>query len=162
MKTLHLMRHGKSSWEIESVKDLDRPLLERGVRNSYMMAERFLKNNKCPDLIICSSANRAMHTAHIFARTVGYPVQNIRVAEEIYESDNATIFEVIKNTASSVSSLMLVGHNPNFTEIANWYLDHEIENLSTSGIVSIEFDCEYWNEIQRCEHKAKYDNPKES
>jgi len=162
MKTLHLLRHGKSSWEIDSVKDIDRPLLERGMKNTYTMAERFLKRFPAPDLIISSCANRAVHTAQIFARTVKYPINKISIDEKTYEAANADVFDVVMAAGNDVNSLLVVGHNPSFTEIANWYLDPGIENVHTSGLVSIVFDCDNWSDIQRCEYKATFESPKQN
>jgi phosphohistidine phosphatase len=162
MKTLHLLRHGKSSWEIESVKDIDRPLLERGMKNTYMMAERFIKRNPAPDLIITSCAIRAIHTAHIFARTVKYPIEKIFVTEKLFEASNEAVFDTIISVSNDIQNLVIVGHNPTFTQIANWYMDHEIENVHTSGLVSITFDCEDWKNIQRCDHKAVFESPKQN
>ena len=39
MKTLLMMRHGKSDWDADFGSDHDRPLNERGVRNSRLMGQ---------------------------------------------------------------------------------------------------------------------------
>lgn len=125
------------------------------------MAERFLKRFPVPDLIISSIAIRAIHTAHIFARTVKYPVDKISVSSKLYGESNADIFETIIAVGNEINNLVVVGHNPSFTGIANWYLDHAIENVHTSGLVSIVFDCDDWKNIQRCDHKATFESPKQ-
>ena len=67
-RQLFIVRHGKSSWESE-VRDIDRPLTERGVRNSYEMAERLLRAGLVPEKIYSSNGVRALHTAVIMARS---------------------------------------------------------------------------------------------
>ena len=49
LKTLHIARHGKSTWDYAETTDIDRPLKERGIQNAITMAERFQK--KFPELI---------------------------------------------------------------------------------------------------------------
>ena len=39
MKTLYIVRHAKSSWEYPSVKDIDRPLKERGINDAYLISK---------------------------------------------------------------------------------------------------------------------------
>ena len=33
MKTLYIVRHAKSSWEYDSIEDIDRPLKKRGIKD---------------------------------------------------------------------------------------------------------------------------------
>ncbi|GAH24763.1 unnamed protein product, partial [marine sediment metagenome] len=35
MKTLYIVRHAKSSWEYDGIKDIDRPLKQRGIEDAY-------------------------------------------------------------------------------------------------------------------------------
>ena len=56
MKTLLLMRHGKSSWKDETLEDHERPLKKRGRKDSARIAREIRKQDLVPDLILCSSA----------------------------------------------------------------------------------------------------------
>ena len=38
MKTLYIVRHAKSSWEYEGIKDIDRPLKQRGINDAYLIS----------------------------------------------------------------------------------------------------------------------------
>ena len=62
MKTLYIVRHAKSSWEYESIKDIDRPLKKRGINDAHLMSNLLVKKINRPDLLLSSSANRALHT----------------------------------------------------------------------------------------------------
>ena len=44
--------------------------------------------------------------------------------------------------------LMIVGHNPGFTDFANALADARIDNLVTAGVFVVEFDLEYWTELE--------------
>jgi len=80
MKNLILVRHGKSSWEY-SVSDKDRPLLERGISDAKLVANKFHENSFEIDAIFSSPANRALHTAMIFCRQMYLPFEKFRVSE---------------------------------------------------------------------------------
>jgi phosphohistidine phosphatase len=146
-KQLFIVRHGKSSWEYENVDDIDRPLKVRGINDSYAMAKRLESRNKHPQLIISSPANRALHTSTIFARVLKYPLYNLRLNEVIYNGDEDEILQLIKETDDSVSSLMIFGHNPVFTDLSNLFLKDELDKLPTAGIASLNFKTDKWKDI---------------
>lgn len=145
MKTLHFIRHGKSSWNLPGLADIDRPLLDKGVQNNYQMAERLRNMFEKPSLIISSHAVRAVHTAIIFAKTIGANINAIQLNSRIYESDTSTLFDIIEGIPNNVDNLMIVGHNPTFTDLANHYLEPKIDNLPTSGIVTLQFKTSTWH-----------------
>jgi phosphohistidine phosphatase len=51
---------------------------------------------------------------------------------------------------------MLVGHNPALTNFANRLLKVPIENLPTSGVVSISFDTDQWQNIALAGRKTNF------
>ncbi|WP_233890439.1 SixA phosphatase family protein, partial [Tenacibaculum piscium] len=66
MKTLYIVRHAKSSWLYQGIKDIDRPLKERGIKDSHLFSKFLSQEIVKPDVFVSSSANRALHTAIIF------------------------------------------------------------------------------------------------
>jgi phosphohistidine phosphatase len=144
---LHLVRHGKSSWEYSQTADIDRPLTERGIENATAMAKRFFAGYTIPDVIITSPAIRALHTAVIFARTLHLPFSSIQISENIYTSDEEGLLEMIRNLPPLYTRLMFFGHNPTFTDLANHFLRQKIDNLPTAGMVSMAFNAPDWNAI---------------
>lgn len=147
MKTLFLFRHAKSSWEEPGIGDYDRPLLETGIRKTKKVIDYFNKNDITVDLIISSPAVRALETAKMVANGIGYPMEKIRQEKTIYEGHYAKILEIIYGTPNEIRSLMLFGHNPTITLLANQFLRPEIEMLPTSGVACISFKTDKWEEI---------------
>lgn len=74
-KTLYLVRHAKSSWADMGLDDFDRPLNKRGLRDAPEMGKRLKKRKILPDVIISSPARRAINTAEIIAKEVGFPAK---------------------------------------------------------------------------------------
>ena len=148
-KTLHIVRHAKSNWDYDNISDIDRPLKLKGIKNAYEMAIRIKIRNALPELIITSPANRAIHTAIIFARVFEFPLSKIIVEENLYATEQDSIIDIIKKTDNSVPSLMIFGHNPEFTNLANIFVKNTIDNISTAGIVSLVFDIDNWKDISK-------------
>ena len=148
-KTLYIVRHGKSSWDFEDGADADRPLKEKGIRDTYDIAGRIKSKVLIPQLIISSSAIRALHTAVIFSRVLGIPEKSILISSELLHTTPAKIIDFIGNTSSSIDSLMIFGHNPGFTSLANLLSNLEIANIPTAGLVKLEFETDSWKKISR-------------
>lgn len=148
-KVLYIVRHAKSSWDSPGRPDIDRPLAERGLKNAYDMAKRMKQRGHKTDQIISSPANRALHTAIIFARELQLPVYQILINEELYMGGEDAILQIIMDTDNEVDSLMVFGHNPDFTHLANHFPDEKINNLPTCGLVRMVFDVPGWNDINR-------------
>ena len=54
---------------------------------------------------------------------------------------------MIRNTDESVTTLMLFGHNPGLTELANHLGPRPIPNLPTCGVLHLRFETETWSVV---------------
>ncbi len=149
MKTLLIVRHGKSSWDNPSLSDQERPLKERGVNDAGKMAKLLLDNKYIPELVLSSPAKRARHTAELFCEVFQYPAGKIQIDDRLYFSGVNAIMEVLTNVDNRYDTVMITGHNPDFTELANVFLTQRLYNLPTAGVVVLQFNTENWEEISR-------------
>ncbi len=146
MKTLYLIRHAKSSWTDHSLSDFDRPLNKRGLRDAPFMAAKVaehLKGKKAT--IVTSPANRAQTTARYFATTLGIDEADLNFEPRIYEASPQTLLYIIQGLDKTAETVLLFGHNPAFTYIAN-YFGGLIQNVPTCGVCVIEFNVDFWDE----------------
>ncbi|NNF52712.1 MAG: histidine phosphatase family protein [Gammaproteobacteria bacterium] len=161
MKTLTLVRHGKSSWDDANLADFDRPLASRGLRDAPRMAKRFARKNKKPDVIISSPAERAAHTARIFLEELGLDEQRLVLEPDIYEASWGTLLEIVRGLNDSWSSVVLVGHNPGFTSLASALTENAPANIPTSGIAVIRLPVEQWRMVRdNMNAELDFDYPK--
>jgi phosphohistidine phosphatase len=152
MKKLIFVRHAKSDWGNESLKDIDRHLNDRGYDDAYLMAKWLGENIGIPDLLMSSPATRAISTAFIFARHLGVPESKVKIAEGIYESTSAELLGVISQSDNAHSVVCIFGHNPTLTTLANELnKDLAFDNLPTCGVIAIELNINSWKEIQKAE-----------
>jgi phosphohistidine phosphatase len=145
-RKLFIIRHGKSSWE-SIVDDIDRPLTERGVRNSYDMAKCLMDSAMVPEAIYTSPAARAQHTANIMSRIWKVKDEDIHTRADLYLPEVNEIGEVIFEIPDSYMSAAIFGHNPGFTQFVNRFMSQPLENLPTAGIVVLNLEMDSWTDL---------------
>ena len=161
MKHLLLVRHGKSDWANHHISDFERPLNARGLRNAPEMASRILNRNQVPELIVSSSALRALTTARHFAQVWDKPVEQIIQERAIYEANVKTLLQVVNQLDNKYQRVAMFGHNPGFTDFANYLADADIHNIPTCGTVLIEFPVDDWAQVSHHTGSLlKFDYPK--
>ncbi|MEO9511767.1 MAG: phosphoglycerate mutase family protein [Flavobacteriaceae bacterium] len=148
MKTIILVRHGKSSWDYE-VSDRDRPLKDRGINDAHLVAKRFKEKNIEIDFAYSSPANRALHTSMIFMRNLGFGLDNFQVNEALYDFSGQNVQDFVQNLEVKMNTILIFGHNYALTSLANAWGDEYIENVPTSGLVQIKFNVLEWDEASK-------------
>ncbi len=160
MKKIFLVRHAKSSWKNPNLSDRHRPLNKRGKQNAPMMAERLREREELPDLIVASPAKRAQSTAKRIAKGIGYNLENIATDEMLYFQDMEGVLDVIRRTDERYQSVMVIGHNPEMTELLNNLVGFITGNMPTCAIATMEFDGDWTNLKLGGAELLSYDFPK--
>ena len=148
MKTITLIRHGKSSWEFD-VSDDQRPLKTRGVKDSKLVAEYYKTFNFVPDAIFSSPANRALSTCKIFMSVLDIDMSNIQIVDELYDFSGHKVINFMKSLPEDYNNVMIFGHNHAFTSISNIFGDNFIDNLPTAGLVRLSFSSNTWRSVEK-------------
>lgn len=148
MKTLHLVRHAKSSWKDLNKRDHDRPLNKRGKINAKFMAELFVKE-EAAEYIVTSTAVRAKKTAERFAKSLGIKESQFWATQSAYHAGSDSLLNLIHNIDDQYDSAMLFGHNPGITSFAE-FLDNNYHGyMVTCARVSIQFEVDSWQLVDR-------------
>lgn len=147
MKTLLIMRHAKSSWEEEGLRDRERPLNKRGRRDAPAMGVLLRERNFRVDCIISSPAVRALSTAEAVAEELQYGKDGIEQDARLYGASSAQMLMVIHSWESRWNTVLMVGHNPGLTHLVNQLTGMGVENVPTAGIVTIRYAVEQWCDI---------------
>ena len=150
MKQLYIIRHAKSSWDFPELADHKRPLKKRG-KNDANIIGQVLKNEQIsPEMIVSSHANRALSTGRIIASYLSFPQENIVINESLYFEGVSGIVKVLKQTDSFINSLMIFGHNPDFTELPGYLTGESLFHLPTCGAIGLELPIDNWKDIAPC------------
>jgi phosphohistidine phosphatase len=148
MKSLILIRHAKSSWELP-VKDKDRTLTEKGIETIKKVALEALPFISESFTIWSSTANRASQTAFLFCEKANINHENIVYKEALYTFNDANLEEEIRKCDNNINHLMVFGHNEAITDLVNKLGDKYVMNVPTSCFIKIQFDQENWKNISK-------------
>ena len=145
MKKLIIIRHSKSSWKDLSLGDFHRPLNKRGKTDGPIMAN-FLSskiNKIC--FLHSSSSVRTFETSKFFIDRIKF--NKIKYDDSLYHSSSFSILNLIRNYSDNFSSVAIIAHNPGLTNLINELTNIDLDNLPTTGIAEIDFNCIKWNDI---------------
>lgn len=143
---LSLVRHAKSSW-VFPIEDFQRPLAEIGIERALKLQKIIEVELVKADVIYSSPAVRAKETASILLKGLDFEYSKLKISHELYTFDCINLEKFVKNLDSSNTHVFLLGHNTAITDFVNKFGDRYIENVPTSGWVTLAFEAENWNQI---------------
>lgn len=146
MKTLLIMRHGKSSWKHKDLADHERPLAKRGVRDSGMMGEFIREKELTPQLILSSTAVRTIQTAQIFSEVDGFHGNTIAL-DSLYLAEAEIYVQELKKLSDEYERVMVIGHNPGLETLLQM-ITGRIEALPTGVIAYVSLPISKWAELE--------------
>lgn len=147
MRTLYLTRHAKSSWNDSLMDDFHRPLNDRGERDAPFMARVFKERGEPVDRLVSSTALRAITTAKMFAKALGVKDGDIKPDKGIYLAPTEMLLRTVNLLSNDWQRVMLFGHNPGFTDLAEYISDAGIGEMTTCATVRIDFAIDNWEEV---------------
>jgi phosphohistidine phosphatase len=149
MLQLSLIRHAKSSWQDAGLRDFDRPLNARGLRDAPMMGKRVADHGITFDQVITSPALRALSTARLIAAQLDYPETAIQPLQQLYDASVGNLLQCVQSLDSQHHRIALVAHNPGLTGLCNFLSGEAIVNLPTCAVAVIEFPLDDWQAVYR-------------
>ena len=139
MRELILARHAKSDWGDPRLKDHDRPLNSRGLRDAPRMARYLADAGAAPERLLASTALRARSTAEAYAAQLGLEVE---LDAQLYMASPSTLLQ--KAAATGARAVMVVAHDPGMSELA-WRLSGGgIDHMPTCAVARFVFDVDSW------------------
>ena len=159
-KRVTLLRHAKAKVGDSSLPDRKRPLNERGQHDAPVMGRRLRASGARPSLIITSPAIRALHTARLVAEMIRYPLEFVQRETDLYLASPDDILRVLARQDNAFNDILLCGHNPGLTDLANKLTGAKIDNIPTCGLVVIEADIREWRQLKRGGTLVTFDFPK--
>jgi phosphohistidine phosphatase len=148
-KVLILIRHAKAHDLEFGQKDFERFLMAEGVKDASLIGRYFLKKDIPVDRIVASPAERAASTAQMIAEQMRYDLQSIDYNENIYDASIRNLLNIVNEFSEDWDSVMLVGHNPAISYIAENLSGEALDNMVSAGVVVLSFENLQWQEISQ-------------
>jgi len=155
IKTLYLIRHAKSDWQDPGASDFERGLTNKGRGDINTMGSYLKLRGILPDLVLASCSLRTQETADGLADRLGFEGQRDYL-QELYLSSPETLKETLMLEDNSFESILVVGHNPQVTDLANMLTEEHISKIPSLGIVAIAFDIDEWSELEEAQGEIDF------
>jgi len=147
LKNLSLLRHATAVKDPRFV-DFDRPLDPTGELEVMRLGMALRDLDAHFDQIFCSPAVRTVRTAALLLQAMDHPTDGrVTVERAMYTSSTMVLFRMIGRIPDDHDHVLLVGHNPEFTELAN-RLSIDVGELDPCTYVRFEFDVDSWLSLE--------------
>jgi phosphohistidine phosphatase len=149
VRTIILLRHGKSSWSDPTLADLERPLAPRGERASRRIAKYIRRKKIRPALVLCSPSLRTRQTLEAIEPSLGKR-SSVELVPRLYAASEGELLQRLQALPESVDSVMLIGHNPGLHNLARVLaspgaeLPRLEEKFPTGALATLVVDSESW------------------
>ena len=97
------------------------------------------------DYLHSSNSVRTFETSKFFIDRIKF--DQIKYDDSLYHSSSFSILNLIRNYSDNFSSVAIIAHNPGLTNLINELTNIDLDNLPTTGIAEIDFNCIKWNDI---------------
>ena len=118
---LYLLRHGIAEDHAASGRDADRRLTDEGRDKLRRVLERAHLAGVRPSLILTSPYRRALETAEIAARQLGYEGKLIRTPALVPDASPQEVWDAVRDHRDE-SAVLLAGHEPLFSATVAYLL----------------------------------------
>jgi phosphohistidine phosphatase len=146
MRTLLVLRHAKSDWEVGAI-DHARPLAKRGRKAAARIGRFISVAGPRPDIVVTSTATRASETVARAAKAGGWTDVPVHATEALYETTPAGALAVVRALPDQAATAMIVGHEPTLSELVTGLIGGGSVVVTTGTLVTLEFDAAQWGEV---------------
>ena len=162
MKTLLIIRHAKSSWDITTLNDFDRPLNERGKKDAPVMAQHLIDKKINIDAFVTSPAKRAKKTAEFFCTVYNKNKEDIILISALYHALSEHFYTIVEQLKDDFKTVAIFSHNPGITEFVNELVENVlIDNMPTCGIFAVQINSAKWKDFKKAKKELLFfDYPK--
>ena len=137
---LVLLRHGKAE-DDHPQGDAARDLVAKGVKQAARAGQLLRGLERLPTVVLTSPRRRALRTAEVFCEAAGLPGPVVEAWLDCGMSPETALGELA--AYADFGRVMIVGHEPDFSELAGWLLgcagDSGVE-VKKGSLVGLECD----------------------
>ncbi|GAB3556505.1 SixA phosphatase family protein [Spirosoma fluminis] len=144
---LYIVRHAKAEDRAIFMADHDRELTPEGIMAAARIGHHLHQEGIKPDLLISSTAPRALDTAKVIAEQIGYAVDKISVNGALFDGGPKAYLAAVNAVPGTAKTAMIVGHNPDVSYFAEFLTHQSVGSMSKGAVVAVEFEDVSWGEV---------------
>ena len=146
MRHLMILRHAKSSWADETMRDHERPLNQRGRHAAGAMGRFMAGADLLPDFIISSDSARTRETVALWSDGAEWNGE-VDFREELYHASAGALLEAARSAPETSARIMLVAHNPGIEELVSRAAGRPID-MPTATLAVFELQEPSWSGLE--------------
>ncbi|WP_412061938.1 SixA phosphatase family protein [Rubrivirga sp. IMCC45206] len=146
MKTILILRHGKSDWDADYAGDHERPLAKRGQKGARKMGRFLTTARAVPDRAITSTAVRARETLATAAEAGGW-TGAARVTGALYEATPQAVLAEIQAEPDDADTVVVVGHEPTSSGLVSLLIGGGRVEMKTAAVARVDVEVETWADV---------------
>jgi phosphohistidine phosphatase len=144
MKTIYLLRHGKSDWDATFEADPGRPLAARGRSAAGVTGRVLSRLGEVPDRVVASPAVRARDTAALAAEAGGWATP-VEEDAALYDTVPSKVLAWLA-AGADCQRLLLAGHEPCWSGLVELLTGGRVE-MPTAALARIDFEIDRWQNL---------------
>lgn len=141
-RRLIVMRHAKSSWQDDSLRDHERPLNKRGRSDAPRVGAELARLGWVPQRVISSDATRTRETWELLSESIGGEPE-VRFTGELYLAGPDEVESALRPLADEVETALVLGHNNGWEEVVAWLSRHPVM-LTTANAALLSVEAPSW------------------
>jgi len=158
MKYIYLVRHGEAELSAHSL-DIDRPLTTLGNQEAMTLGAWMQHQAIVSEKLYFSPARRTRETALHLAQALGIAWQDCQSVQLLYNIGAYDLLQWLRTLDESLSSVLIVGHNPGLSDLMNGLLRGHSYGLSTATLGGIVSDTQSWSNLLSANHRCLWFKP---
>ncbi|MCH2100303.1 MAG: histidine phosphatase family protein [Planctomycetes bacterium] len=154
MRTLLLLRHGKSDWD-HDLPDHQRPLSKRGRKAVKAMGKYSAKTGPQPHRALCADARRTIETWEILSDAGwGAEAPHCELLPELYLADAKGLLRRIQQMEAKTTTLLVIAHEPGCSGLVQLLTGARLR-YPTAALAQIDMPHESWRALDENEGELR-------
>ncbi|MEO9476161.1 MAG: histidine phosphatase family protein [Cyclobacteriaceae bacterium] len=148
VRKIFLLRHGEAIYPEQGMDDMERSLTSKGSTQIRTLGAKMGDAGFDVDLTYCSSSDRTRQTFQHLSEALKKNLE-VEFREDIYEASVRTLFELLCESDKNLMSILLIGHNPGITYLAEYLSGEIVGNMLPGQLVKLEFGMGDWSQLSQ-------------
>lgn len=147
MKTILLLRHGKSDQGADYEGDHNRPLSEHGYTQSRKIGRFLADTNQVPDVVLVSTAVRTRHTAETVMQAGGWAAE-MKAMRSLYLPEPKDVLSALHGVSDGAGIVLIVCHQPATGAVIGGLIGGASVEVPTAALARIDCPVPQWSEVK--------------